>query len=64
MRSNHNWFNLPTPNRLKIINCLLISKPHRARYCCNTNTNPMSLHRRYHTYNRPRLNIINTLLSG
>lgn len=64
MRSNYNWFNLPTTNRFKIINRLLISKPHRSCYCCNTNTNPMSIHRCYYTYNRPWINIINTLLSG
>uniref|UniRef100_A0A8C3IGD6 Uncharacterized protein n=1 Tax=Chrysemys picta bellii TaxID=8478 RepID=A0A8C3IGD6_CHRPI len=64
MRSNHNWLNLSTPNRFKIIDCLLISKSHGSCYCCNTNTNPMSIHRCYYTYNRPWPNILNTLLPG
>nr|CAJ90462.1 NADH dehydrogenase subunit 4 [Lepidochelys olivacea] len=62
MKGNHNWFYLLTTNKSKIINRLLISKPHKTNHRRNTNTNPMSLHRRNYTYNRPWLNVINTLL--
>ena len=62
VRRNHNRLNLPPPDRLKITNRLLISKPHRP--CCRgySNPNTLRLYRGSYSYNRPRPDILRPIL--
>lgn len=62
MRSTNNQRHLPTPNRPKITNCLLICQPHRSSSSCNHNPNPMSILRGNNPNNLPRPDLLNTIL--
>lgn len=62
MGHNHNQLNLLTPDRPKIINCLLISKPHSSSHHSHYNSNTMKLHRSYNTNNCPWSDIITSIL--
>lgn len=62
MRRINNKRYLPTTNRLKISNCLLLRKPYGPSSCCNHNPNPMSLFRSNNPNNLARFNLLNTIL--
>lgn len=62
MRNNHNKFNLPTSNRPKIPNRLLLSKPYRPSNYCSPYTITTKLHRSNSPNNRPRTNLLYTIL--
>lgn len=62
MRDNHNQLNLPTPNRPKITNRILIRKPHSPGNRSYHNSNTMKLYRSHHTNNRTWPNLLITIL--
>lgn len=62
MRDNHDKLYLLAPNRLKIPNCLLLSKPHGPSNHSSTHSITMKLHRSNSPNNRPRSNIIPIIL--
>lgn len=62
MRRHHDRFYLPTPNRSKVPNRLLISQPHRPSCRRNPHPNPLRFHRRPNPNNCPRLNVLRLIL--
>uniref|UniRef100_A0A8C6DXQ9 Uncharacterized protein n=1 Tax=Moschus moschiferus TaxID=68415 RepID=A0A8C6DXQ9_MOSMO len=62
MRNSYNKFYLSTPDRPKVLNRILISKPHSPSNCSCANPNTLKLHRSYSPYNRPRTNFLNIIL--
>lgn len=64
MRSSNNQCHLPTTNRPKVPNCLLLCKPYRTSHRRNHNSNPMSLLRGNNPNNLSRPNLLYTILPG
>lgn len=62
MRHNYDQFNLSSPNRPKITNCIFICKPHSPSHCSYHNSNTMKLYRSYYTNNRTWLNLLLIIL--
>lgn len=62
MRSTNNQRHLPTTNRPKITNRLLICQPHRTSCSRNHDPDPMSILRGNNPNNFTRLNFINAIL--
>lgn len=62
MRCNYNGLNLPAPNRPKIINCLLLSQPHRSSSRWNSYPNTMRLYRSPNPNDCPRPHFLRTIL--
>uniref|UniRef100_A0A8C9L4J2 Uncharacterized protein n=1 Tax=Serinus canaria TaxID=9135 RepID=A0A8C9L4J2_SERCA len=62
MRCTNNQRHLPTTNRPKITNRLLIRQPHGISRSRNHNPNPMSILRGNNPNNLTRSNLINTIL--
>lgn len=64
MRNNYNKLYLFTPNGLKILNCLLLGKPHSPSNCSGTHSITMKLHRSNSPDNCSWPYIIHTVLSS
>lgn len=60
----YNRVNLPSTNRPKITNCLLICKPYGPSSRRDPNPNPVRIFRSNHFNNRPRTSIFSTILPG
>ena len=64
VRRNYNRLNLPTPDRSKIPNCLLLRQPHGPSCWRHPDPNPLRVYGRTSTNNRPWTCIFSPLLPG
>uniref|UniRef100_A0A8C0T5M8 Uncharacterized protein n=2 Tax=Canis lupus TaxID=9612 RepID=A0A8C0T5M8_CANLF len=62
MRHSYNKLYLPTPNRPKIPNCVLLSQPYSTCHHSSPHPNTMKLYRSNSSNNCPWPNVIHTIL--
>uniref|UniRef100_A0A8C3W9S3 Uncharacterized protein n=1 Tax=Catagonus wagneri TaxID=51154 RepID=A0A8C3W9S3_9CETA len=62
MRNNYNQLHLPSPNRPKITNRLLLRQPYSPCNCSYSHPNPLKLHRSNSPNGCPRPHILHTIL--